>query len=290
MADPSTLGTRLIVTADDFGLSPAVDQGIIQAFEQGVVRSTALLTNFPDLRDSVARLEQAIGLEVGIHLNLIAGPPVLPPDSIPSLVTPSGVFLGFVAFLAKWYTGRIDPSDVMREWAAQIELGKSMGCRFASITSHQHLHMLPALAQIAVDLTQRFKIPAVRLSRFHPSSMFSPLRPKALVLALYAPATGKTLTERHVLHNDFVVDIPARERNAALRGFCRMIRTLPIGVFEVISHPGFVDETLRERDGLTDQRVVDLAVLTAPTLRGLMAHGEMALTTFGELAAEPIQD
>ena len=286
LRERSPADVRVIVTADDFGLSPAVDRGIIEAFLRGVVRNTALLVNFPDLGESLGRLERAAGLEVGIHLNVTAGPPVMSPDRIPSLVTADGVFPGFGRFFARVGARRIDPSDVMREWGAQIELGLKMGCRFTSVTSHQHVHMLPALARVAVELSQRFKIPAVRLTRFHRTSMFPPLRLKALALAAYAGAVRRTLTERRVLHNDFVVDIPAQHRNTALQRFCGMVRCLPRGVFEVVSHPAYLDATLRQRDALVDQRGVDLEVLTAPAVAALVTDGQIALSTFGALAAE----
>src|SRR5271165_1927527 len=114
---------RLVVTADDFGLSPGVDRGILEAFRLGIVRSTALLVNFPDVSDSVARLSQEPDLEVGIHLNLTAGPPVLPPKLVPSLVGTDGTFHNFATFFARVALSRIDWGEVALEWQAQFERG-----------------------------------------------------------------------------------------------------------------------------------------------------------------------
>ena len=285
MSAQSRPAVRVIVTADDFGLSPAVDQGILDAFQRGVVRNTALLVNFPDVRESVERLASAEGLEVGIHLNLTAGPPVLPPHEVPSLLTSTGVFPGLPRFFARVATRRVKLAEATREWAAQLELGQRLGCRFTSITSHQHVHMLPSLAGVAVHLARQFGIPAVRLSRFHTASMFRPLRPKAVLLAPYGRAARRALAAGGIVHNDFVVEIAPRPHDATQQ-FCSMIRRLPAGVFEVVSHPGYIDPVLRQRDALVEHRSLDLAVLTAPEVGALWQDGTRALSTFGALVSE----
>src|SRR5208283_3203202 len=157
---------RLVVTADDFGLSPGVDHGILEAYRHGIVRSTALLVNFPDVSDSVSRLRQEPGLEVGIHLNLTAGPPVLPPENVPSLVGTNGTFHNFTKFFSQVALSMIDWDEVTLEWRAQFERGIDLGCRFTFITSHQHVHMLPEGARICAQLAHEFGAGAVRLANF----------------------------------------------------------------------------------------------------------------------------
>lgn len=277
---------QVIVTADDFGLSPSVDRGIIEAFEQGVVRNTSLLVNFPDVADSVSRLVRVDGLDVGAHLNLTAGRPVLPADMVPTLVDRTGAFPGLSRLLARAVAGRIAWREAIMEWEAQIELGRALGCRFTSIAGHQHVHMVPELARIAAMLARKFAIPAVRLSSFHPVSMVRPLRPKAFALATCARIAGRAMKRQGVFHNDYIIDVPALNASAAAHALKRAIQSLPPGVFELVCHPGHVDETLRRRDGLTNERLIELDVLTAPDIRSLFSRPDIEMTTFGAVSIE----
>ena len=72
---------RLVVNADDFGMSPAISRGILRAHHEGIVTSTSLLGNTPDLPQARAMLAEAPALGVGVHLALCGGRPVAPPDS-----------------------------------------------------------------------------------------------------------------------------------------------------------------------------------------------------------------
>jgi len=280
--------TRLIVTADDFGLSKMVDEGILEAFERGVVRNTALLVNFPDFEESLNRLSGAKGgLEVGIHLNLTAGPPVSAAEQVPSLLTKDGGFPGLAAFFGRVARGRIAWSEVMQEWKAQIELGLRSGCRFTSVNSHQHIHMFPPLMRITLALARQYAIPSVRLSRFHRASMVRPLRPKALVLVPFAQVARRMIRRENLYHNDFVIEISPVKATSALRRLCETLDNVSAGVFELVCHPGYLDDTLRSRDALVAERLVDLEILTSKSLQAMLHRPDFQLTTFSTLKEVP---
>lgn len=278
----------LIVTADDFGLSEKVNEGIMDAFHRGVVRNTTLMVNFPDLKSSMAFLERAKGLDVGVHLNLTTGPPVIDPDRVPSLVNRRGEFHALDPFFKRIALGRIRWAEVEQEWRAQIELGMEMGCRFTSITSHQHVHMFPRLAWIAVALAQQYGIPVVRLSRYHRVSILRPLRLKFWILAAFAWRIRGILHQRQQFCNDFVLDIPPLAAGPALARLSDTIRCLPDGLYELVCHPGYVDRTLESRDHYTSGRLIELDVLTAAPLRDVLAENGIELTTFRQLASAPL--
>jgi len=200
---------QLIVTADDFGLSEKVNDGILEAFHKGVVRNTTVMVNYPDFEASVEFLKEAPGLDVGIHLNLTSGPPVLSPDRVSSLVDRQGKFLGLGPFLARVALGRIQWSEVRMEWQAQIERGINRGCRFSSITSHQHIHMLPPLAKACASLAQENGIPAVRLSRYPSSHIFWPPSTKALAINSFSSAAWRRLNQGKVYTNNYIIEIPS---------------------------------------------------------------------------------
>jgi predicted glycoside hydrolase/deacetylase ChbG (UPF0249 family) len=275
---------KLVVTADDFGLSEAVDEGILTAFRQGVVTNTTLVVNFPNIETSVAHLRDADGLDVGIHLNLTSGGPVLKAKQVASLVGNAERFLGLVGFFARIAIGGINWIEVEHECMAQIERGLAMGCQFSSITSHQHVHMLPQLARICAKLAKVYGIPVVRLSRYHRVSIFSPIRSKALVLLSYAAAVQRILEHQGVLHNDYLLDIPPLRAETALSQLCNTLPQLSGALYELVCHPGYVDTTLQCRDRYTVNRLVELEVLTAPEIQGIFQKNRIELTTYRALS------
>lgn len=280
--------THLVFTADDFGLSPAVDTAILESFRNGVVRVTALLVNFPDLEASVQRLRGEPQLEVGIHLNVTAGHPVLPSDRVHSLLAADGRFPGLNRFLGRYLAGRINLSEVRAEWAAQIEKGLSFGLRFVSITGHQHVHMLPRLAQISLDLPRQFQIPVVRYSRYLSQNILRPLHWKGWAINGVAALSRRRFQAAGVAYNDFVLAIPALGVAGALQNFRRLVQRLPGGVLEVVTHPGYVDDLLRERDPYVAGRTEELNFLTSALLRESIAQAGLRCTGFTEVLANGI--
>jgi chitin disaccharide deacetylase len=283
-------GRRLIVTADDFGLSPGVDQGILEAFRRGIVRSTALLVNFPDVSDSVARLRQEPGLEVGIHLNLTAGPPVLPPHRVKSLVGSDGNFRNFTSFFARVAASQIDWSEVALEWRAQFERGIAQGCRFTFVTSHQHVHMLSEGAKICAKLAHEFRAGAVRLSNFRFFEMLWPFRPKALALAPFVPAARGIFQRSEVFCNTSTLEIPPGSPDLALRQVCGVLERLDAGVHELICHPAYEDSLLEARDTYVGGRRNELNVLVHAKLCAFLEAAGIEQKTFCELSNSPKQD
>jgi predicted glycoside hydrolase/deacetylase ChbG (UPF0249 family) len=274
---------RLLVTADDFGLSPNVDQGILETFRRGIVRSTTLLVNFPDVADSVARLRKEPGLEVGIHLNLTAGPPVLPPERVPSLVGANGFLHNFNTFFARVALSQIDWGEVSLEWQAQFERGLELGCRFTFLTGHQHVHMLPEAALVCAKLADQFGVGAVRLSNFQLSEMLWPLRLKALALTPFVPTVRRIFKRGGVFCNGSILEIPPGNPDWALRQVCRTINRLDGGVHELVCHPGYVDSLLEARDPYVEGRSTELAVLVDAKLRAFLQTVGIERTTFREL-------
>ena len=281
---------RLVVTADDFGLSPGVDHGILEGFRRGIVRSTALLVSFPDVADSVERLRQEPGLEVGIHLNLTAGPPVLPPKRVPSLVGTDGTFHNFATFFARVALSQINWGEVALEWRAQFERGIDQGCDFTFITSHQHVHMLSQGAQICAKLGQEFGVGAVRLTNFRLGEMLRPVRPKALALTPFVPAARAILQRTGLFCNTSTLEIPSGNPDSALRQVCGTLGRLDAGVHELICHPAYEDSLLEARDTYVAGRRRELTILLDAKLPEFLETAGIERTTFRELPGSVTPD
>ncbi len=223
-------------------------------------------------------------MEVGIHLNLTAGPPVLPAERVPSLVGIDGQFHDFTTFFARVARSRIDWHEVTLEWRAQLKRGMDLGCRFTFITSHQHVHMLPEGARICAKLAHEFQVAAVRLANFQISEMLWPLRPKALALAAFVPTARGIFERSGVFFNTSTLEISPGNPDSALRQFLGALEGLDAGVHELVCHPAYEDSVLESRDTYVAGRRNELTVLEHANLRAYLGSSGIRQITFHEVS------
>ena len=115
--------------------------------------------------DAVKLAKKIPDLGVGIHFTLANGNPILPPEEIPSLVTAQGFFhADYVTFLKKYFGGKISLAEVRAELAAQLQKILRAGLQLTHFDSHQHLHHIPGIIEIALDLAAAEKISAMRVA------------------------------------------------------------------------------------------------------------------------------
>ncbi len=272
----------LVVTADDFGLSPAVNRGILAAHRYGPVRATTLLTNLPGFESASGRLRRAPELEVGIHLNLTCGHPVLPPDEVPSLVRPGGAFPSLFGLSRRLLAGAVDAREVKREWAAQIERGRRSGWEFRFLSSHQHVHMHPRLASVAAELARASGIAAVRVARFPAVGRDASLH--AWLLRPLVRGARRAASRQRLSYNEWALEW-RMDRASPLEDLGRRIRRLPPGFHELIVHPGFVDDALRARDPYTEPRRRELDLLASPAALDMLNRTSVRLEGWASLRA-----
>ncbi len=153
----------LIVNADDFGRSEAVNAGIVEAFRRGIVTSTSIVATGPAFDSAVEMARENEDLGMGIHLILNEYHPALPPSQIPTLVTEDGRLQRRGYQLLKMVVSDRMADDVYREWDAQISKVLSCGIKLDHINGHGHCHAHPRVARVVVALAQRYGISHVRL-------------------------------------------------------------------------------------------------------------------------------
>jgi predicted glycoside hydrolase/deacetylase ChbG (UPF0249 family) len=157
--------TRLIVTADDFGLCAEVNDAICQLHDRGVVQRASVIVNTEHFESSVGALRSRPALEAGIHLNLTDGRPVLPPGEVGALVNSRGGFRGgrHYGVLTHILGRRMPRDDIRAEWRAQVVKMRRAGLDIKHLNAHGHLHLLPQLREVVLDLLEEFAIAHVRL-------------------------------------------------------------------------------------------------------------------------------
>jgi chitin disaccharide deacetylase len=155
---------RLIVNADDYGLSPALNREILRCAHEGFLTSVSLIAGGYAADEAMAAIRHIKGgFGVGVHLALDTARPVADPMQIDTLVTKEGTFVPRSQLLRRLLRGLVRREHVHREWSAQIEKVIKAGIQPDHIDGHGHVHVFPGLTTIVTSLANRYGIRAVRL-------------------------------------------------------------------------------------------------------------------------------
>jgi len=288
---------KLIVTADDFGLTEKVNQGIVESHCRGIVTSTSLMANGGAFEDAVARVRQAPRLGIGAHLNLTQGPTVTRATLVRSLVQRNGeMSIGPIGLGKKIATGKVRLDEVELELRAQIEKILGAGIKLTHLDGHKHIQLLPGVFDIVLKLAGEYGIKGIRCA-VEPSN--------ALAVLKHARRNGKSGIKQYGLGRAlsfFALRSRGKAKRAGLltpryflgiaqTGFLdiselsRILNNLPEGLSELMSHPGYVDEALaRTPTRLLGQRQRELEALTDPTVKDLIARNDIQLISYRELS------
>ncbi len=153
---------HLIINADDYGYFPCISQGILEAASSGAVTATGILANSADLKTQLEWLDSVEGLDLGVHLNLTFRQP-LTATMAEKLAHWNGCFPSAYSMSWMLLTGKISVQEVRIEWRAQIEACQRKDLLF--LNSHEHIHMLPLLFPLTLELAREYNIPHVRLTQ-----------------------------------------------------------------------------------------------------------------------------
>jgi hopanoid biosynthesis associated protein HpnK len=153
-----------IINGDDFGFSRGVNQGIIRSHQQGILTSTSLMVTGDAAQEAIALAKTHPDLAVGLHLVLVCGRSVLPPEQIPHLVDSQGNFpnSSFLAGL-RYQFHPAARAELRQEIRAQLTKFQASGLPLSHVDGHLHLHIHPVVLQILVELAQEFNIRFIRL-------------------------------------------------------------------------------------------------------------------------------
>ena len=273
---------KLIVNADDFGLSPGVNRAILHGVAQGGITAASLMVNMPFAEDAAAQIMASCpNLSVALHFCLTSGRAVLPQKAIPALVDAGGYFKP--GFLGLWrgltsYKTRTDVlAQASAEWDAQLErmerFVEKYSLRFDHLDSHQHIHVLPGLLELCEREAEKRRL-ILRI----PREPFGDCRRVLRRFASWFPGglARKVILDHHLRRSrrdrPTISDHPTFRGNsgshteqqvgyfgildtgqvglAAFREIVRVIRNDQSGceIFELNIHPAIDDNDLPEED------------------------------------------
>lgn len=268
---------RLIVNADDFGFSEAVNAGIVEAHRKGILTSATLLANAPAFDNAVELAGENPGLGVGIHLNLVRGRPLSSPEN--GNMRPFRLRRMTPQFLAQ----------AEQEYRAQFEKVIAAGIRPTHIDFEKHHAWQGPLYALACRLAEEYGIPAARTLAepvwFSLCKLgFPGLRQTTMSALLRTGFTlfgGEKAAEKAPLsHPDhFLGQLHIGQMTEKI--WLRLLASLPAGVSEVMTHPGRAeklgsDTSVNELGAsrLTKNRPAELSALLSPAVRSAVeAHG-----------------
>jgi predicted glycoside hydrolase/deacetylase ChbG (UPF0249 family) len=283
---------RLIVNADDLGMSRGITDAILIAHRYGFVTSASLMANMPASEYAVGRLAIAPKLDVGIHLNICSGKPISHPSAITSLIGVDGHFHHPALMLRKLWTWGINPRHLEREFGAQIRWAKLRGLRLTHADSHHHMHMYPAALGPFKRAIAAEQIPCVRASR---CTVWPPVEAlggphegsigRRLFVQLYRRALQSTVLRKFETPDSRVSFVSKERRNfdELDHAWRRAFHSLPPGTFELACHPGISEAGFSETDAIYRQREDEFRWLTDPEFRECIRLNGIELITYRDL-------
>jgi len=294
---------KLIVNADDFGLTAGVNRAILETHSAGVLSSATLMANGGAFEDAVTAARSAPNLSVGCHVVLVDGTPVSPPDAIDTLLgirsaEPDKFYSSLSAFAARAMLGGFDRDQLVAEVTAQIRKIQSAGIQVTHLDTHKHAHVFP---EILAALLRAARICGVRAIR----NPFVPVKVMPAKLFKGKRDLWKRYTQVRMLHTFSGQFLQRTKRTGVLTpdgvvgvietgsvdssGYSSLLRqtlaSLPEGTWELVCHPGYNDADLRAASTrLVDSREMERRLLSSAELRQFLEEQKIQVINYQEIA------
>ena len=288
---------RLIINADDFGLTAGVNRAIVEAHEHGVVTSATLMANGHAFADAIGLAQSRPRLGVGCHIVLVDGAPLLHATAVSSLLDRRGNSSGphfregITRFGALALLGRMDEDEIEAEATAQIRRLQTAGITVTHLDSHKHTHLFPRVLRPLLRAAASCGVRAIRnpFERMQGSQLSASPGlwrrwAEVGVLRGLGRQFREAVQQAGIATPDGTLAIVAtgslNERLLRL-----MMENLPDGIWELVCHPGYNDADLRGvRTRLRESREQELRILTSSSTRDLLAANGSEMVSFRELA------
>ncbi|MGH7327882.1 MAG: hopanoid biosynthesis-associated protein HpnK [Polyangiaceae bacterium] len=253
-----------------------MNAAIERAHREGILTATSLMVGAPGAADAVQRARSMPSLAVGLHVVVVNGKPVLPPDQIPDIVRDDGTFESDLFFAGVRYFFNLRARKQLEaEIRAQFEAFAKTGLHLDHVNAQNHMHVHPSVLSSILRLGPEFGMRAVRIPRepFWPSwrSAHRDLGIRlgnAVLLGPWLRLMRRRLQRAGITHNEFVFGLNDTGRMSPER-VRRLLEQLPYGVTEMYFHPDLDSE--------------ELAALCDPGVAGKAAADDIIRISFAQL-------
>lgn len=283
---------RLIINADDFGLTAGVNRAIVEGNRRGVISSATLMANAQATEAAIDLAKKRPELKTGCHVVLIDGVPLA--ANLPSLTNGAARFRSSLKHFAMAAVRKqIAVEEIEREVEAQVRKIQSSGITLTHVDSHKHTHMFPHVLRPLLRAAWACGIRAVR-------NPFEPMRswPSGMVLStpglwlrsagvmafgVFAAEFRRAIKEQGMVTTDGTVGI-AVTGLLDQQKLLRILDALPEGTWELVCHPGYSDADLQSAGTrLTQSRETELAALTSEATKETFARLKIKLISYADL-------
>ncbi len=271
---------RLIINADDFGLAPGVNAGIVEAHNAGTVTSTSMMVHCPGWHDALITRRAVPTLGIGLHFNVLLGAPI---TAARTLIEPRrGQFLPLGTLVQRALLRTVTSDDIEAECEAQLAALRAEQITVTHIDSHRHTHALPvfrgAIARVAARHGLPLRRPMESLVPF--VTDISSVLHRAVVATAYRVTSSGAAVTRSTEH---FTGIALQGADDFASRLLHTLATLRDGTTELMVHPGHVDAALTRVDDYTAAREQELGALTSPAVCDRISAGNFTRISFAEL-------
>ncbi len=260
---------KVIINADDYGLTRGVSEGILLGMRNGVITDTSAIVN-ADAFEECARLARTQGIKaMGLHCLLTMGKPLSDPQTIPSLVNEQGMFMSREQFMA----ADISLTEAEAELELQIAKLQRSGLQLSHIdTHHGFMGKSKAMSELFIKLAKKYHVPL--RNEFVRGDKLVSVKPIDLSQA------GVRCTDALYINHGYPHHTTV-EVIESLQKAMRQYETI-----EICCHAGFSDDELRALSVLNEDRKLELDVMLDPQLRAFIQTNDLHLMSYADYNKE----
>lgn len=251
---------RLIVNADDFGYSHAVNLGIAESHVNGIVTSTTLMANMLGTNHAVELSKKMPNLAIGVHLTLTCGKPILG-NNVSSLINNDGYFHKLGDF--KKGIIKINENELYSEWKAQIDKLYSAGIMLSHMDSHHHIHTFDETKKVVKVLSEEYKLPVRNCRKIKNNNEINFL----------------DLCNYDVIRDMNTKYLTAREQCFKIIE-SNIVKNIKFEKSEAMCHPAFLDSSLLEGSSFNVARIREVDILRDPYMKELINKYDIKLCNY----------
>ena len=273
------MAKKLIINSDDYGRTPDISRGIREAHLNGVVSSTTCMMNIPTTAYDVAvAVQETPRLGLGVHLVLTMGRPILPREAVPSIVDANGNHFKYDPFIAN--IPNLKMEEVKAEWRAQIEAFiKAAGRKPDHLDSHHHSSFFtPELFRGMLEIANEYGCP-IRNPIAYGENPTAGMPDVADPMKDHAP---QLMREFNARSTDSIF-VNFYDEGATHEVLLDILNKVQDGSYEIMCHPGYVDDAFAKESVYNFQRERELQILTDLAIKQAIEAHDIELITFADL-------
>jgi predicted glycoside hydrolase/deacetylase ChbG (UPF0249 family) len=249
---------KLIFNADDFGYSKAVNFGVIESYQNGVVRSATIMASRPGFYHAVGLAHLHPGLKIGVHLTMTTGRSL--GGVYKTLTDSEGNFLGKPEVWRRIASGELDLAEVEAEFEAQIQKVINAGITPDHFDGHHHAHLRPGVINITLKLAKKHGVDLR-------------LEDHSVLTGEYADIKAPA-----VFADEFIEDGVSLDNLKKI-----LMQYKDAESLDLMCHPGYIDQTIYEGSPYNITRVYEVDILTSDELKDFIRKQGFELCSYSDL-------